>query len=145
MSYYTDQLSHLNYARFTRPPTTTLTNKTSTHMPKQFSPASERNKAPILNVLRRLFSESNRILEIGSGTGQHAVWFSHHLPQITWQPSDRANAFQDLSDSLPTEVPSNLLQPIRLDVAQNDVSEFGKFDAVYTANTLHIMLSLIHI
>ena len=108
-------------------------------MPKQFSPASERNKVPILNVLRRLFSEPSRILEIGSGTGQHAVWFSYHLPQITWQPSDRANAFQDLSDSLPTETPSNLLQPIRLDVAQNNISELGKFDAVYTANTLHIM------
>ena len=55
---------------------------------KQFSEACEENKDPILAVLRREFADCRTILEIGSGTGQHAVYFSRHLPHLTWQPSD---------------------------------------------------------
>jgi len=57
-------------------------------MNKPFSQACENNKDPILAVLKRVFVNPYEVLEIGSGTGQHAVYFAEHLPHLTWQPSD---------------------------------------------------------
>jgi len=57
---------------------------------RPFAPACERNKGPILDVLRRLFADATDVLEIGSGTGQHAVWFAAGLPHLTWRTSDLA-------------------------------------------------------
>ena len=56
---------------------------------KQFSEASERNREPILQVLRRMFADRTAVLEIGSGTGQHAAYFAPALPHLAWQPSGR--------------------------------------------------------
>ena len=57
---------------------------------RPFSEASERNREPILSVLKRVFAKSRRVLEIGSGTGQHAAYFAPELPHLVWQASDLA-------------------------------------------------------
>ena len=59
-------------------------------MTKPFSQACENNKAPILSVLRQYFCEPGVVLEIGSGTGQHGVFFASQLPHLLWQPTDLA-------------------------------------------------------
>ena len=56
---------------------------------KPYSESSDRNKTPILDVLRQHLSNATRVLEIGSGTGQHAVHFASHLPHLSWQPTDQ--------------------------------------------------------
>ncbi|MDE2263718.1 MAG: DUF938 domain-containing protein [Gammaproteobacteria bacterium] len=104
---------------------------------KPYSEACERNRAPILDVLREHFTDRRHVLEIGSGTGQHAVHFAAALPHLIWQTSD-------LEPSLPGirlwSVESglrNLPDPIALDVT--GFWPKAHFDAVFTANTLHIM------
>ena len=105
---------------------------------KPFSQACENNKRPILEVLRQWLPDSGIVLEIGSGTGQHISFFAEALPGLSWQPSDQpgnetlAQAWID-SVNLP-----NIRPPLALNVAQpwplNDA-----VDAVYSANTAHIM------
>jgi cyclopropane fatty-acyl-phospholipid synthase-like methyltransferase len=104
----------------------------------QFSLACERNRDPILEQLKPRLSLANKLLEIGSGTGQHAVYFSQHLPQISWQTSDRLENHASIRAWMEHEGASNVLMPIELDVA---LSEWPtqKFDAIFTANTCHIM------
>ena len=103
-----------------------------------FSAACERNKDPILGVLRTAFAQIATVLEIGSGTGQHAVHFARHLPHITWQPTDRAEWLAGLRARVAAEGAENLLAPLELDVAKKNWVA-GRFDAVFTANTFHIM------
>jgi len=103
-----------------------------------FSAACERNKAPILEQLLPLLAAARQVLEIGSGTGQHAVHFARGLPWLTWQPSDRDEWLADLSARIAAEGPANLLPPLRLDVRDPHWPLAG-VDAVFTANTLHIM------
>jgi len=105
-----------------------------------FSEACERNKQPILEVLARHLPESPRVLEIGSGTGQHAVHFSGRLSKVAWQPSDQAENLPGLLARIEVEGGPNLRRPIELDVSRpEDWPAPGEFDAVFTANTLHIM------
>ena len=96
---------------------------------RPFSEPSERNRAPILAVLKRVFAKSKVVLEIGSGTGQHAAYFAPELPHLVWQASD-------VAENLPgiREWGSD---PIELDVDK----PFPQVDAdaVFTANTCHIM------
>ena len=96
---------------------------------KPFSEASERNRSPILAVLKRIFSGARCVLEIGSGTGQHAAYFAPELPHLVWQASDRAENLADIRQWV--------ANPIELDVDK----PFPKVDAdaVFTANTCHIM------
>jgi SAM-dependent methyltransferase len=101
------------------------------------SEACERNKGPILEVLRRSLADSRRVLEVGSGTGQHAAHFSTHLPHLSWQPSDRGEYLPILRREL-QQRPANLLEPLELDVRAHPWPVQG-IDAVFTANTLHIM------
>lgn len=103
-----------------------------------FSAASERNKEPILGALRDAFAHVRSVLEIGSGSGQHAVHFARHLPHVAWQPSDRSDALPGLRARTQAEGPKNLRTPIELDVTSRRWLK-ERFDAVYTANTLHIM------
>jgi len=103
-----------------------------------FSEACERNKGPILEILTGAFAGSTRVLEIGSGTGQHAVHFASGLPHLAWQPSDRAGYLPGLAARIAEEGPPNLHAPLVLDVTQPDWPAAG-FDAVFSANTLHIM------
>lgn len=103
-----------------------------------YSEASERNKNPILVVLETELARCTRILEIGSGTGQHAVHFAKHLPHLLWQPSDVEENLGDLSQRVALEGSSNLLHPIRLDVRERPWP-VEPVDGIFTANTLHIL------
>jgi SAM-dependent methyltransferase len=102
------------------------------------SDACERNKWPILQVLRQAFSACTHVLEIGSGTGQHAVHFAIEMPGIVWQPSERAESMPALRKRIFNEGPSNLRAPVELDVTQLPW-DVRRVDGVFTANTLHIM------
>lgn len=107
-------------------------------MTYSISAACERNKEPILRILTNVLSRSRAVLEIGSGTGQHAVHFATHLPHLTWQPSDRADYLPGLRARIAYDGPSNLRPAIELDV-HNLPWSVGPADAIFTANTLHIM------
>jgi SAM-dependent methyltransferase len=102
------------------------------------SDACERNKEPILSVLRACFADRAFVLEIGSGTGQHAVYFARHLPHLAWQPTEQLNYLPDLAARVRLEGGANLRPPTVLDVRQA-VWPARSVDAVFTANTLHIM------
>ena len=102
------------------------------------SEACERNKGPILQVLTGALAASRRVLEIGSGTAQHAAHFATSLPHLSWQPSDTGDYLSMLRRRLQLPHPSNLLQALELDVRAHPWPG-GSFDAVFTANTLHIM------
>src|ERR1700719_3622844 len=102
------------------------------------SEACERNKGPILEVLRTEFAASRSVLELGSGTGQHAVHFAAHLPHLTWQPSELAEALAPLAERIRLEGTPNLRAPIVLDVREHPW-RVASVDAVFSANTLHIM------
>jgi SAM-dependent methyltransferase len=106
-----------------------------------FSEACERNKGPILEVLRKWLGETTGlVLEIGSGTGQHAVHFARQLPQLIWQPTDQAEHLADLTTRVGVEGPCNLLAPLELDVTQHAwPCDTDSIDAVFSANTLHIL------
>ena len=105
-----------------------------------FSPSADRNKQPILEVIAPAFARARHVLEIGSGTGQHAVHFARALPQLTWQPSDRAPWLPGLRARIAREGPGNLAAPIELDVAMAPWPQAANgADAVFSANTLHIM------
>jgi SAM-dependent methyltransferase len=103
-----------------------------------FSEACERNKGPILAVLRTLFADRRQVLEIGSGTGQHAVFFAAELPHLVWHPSERFAHLSGLAERVRLEGGANLEPPTVLDVKQ-DIWPPTRADAVFTANTLHIM------
>jgi cyclopropane fatty-acyl-phospholipid synthase-like methyltransferase len=103
-----------------------------------FSAASERNKDPILEVLRVRFAGRTRVLEIGSGTGQHAVYFARALKHLTWHPTEQLAYLPDLAERVKLEGPHNLRTPTLLDVRQA-VWPVRSVDAAFTANTLHIM------
>lgn len=103
-----------------------------------FSEACERNKDPILAILRGIFAAHRQILEIGSGTGQHALYFAEHLPHLMWHPTERLANLSDLEARLRRAPRPNLCAPAVLDVSQKKWP-LHKVDAVFTANTLHIM------
>jgi SAM-dependent methyltransferase len=104
---------------------------------KPFSEACERNREPILAVLRRVFADRKRVLEIGSGTGQHAAGFAPALPQLVWQPSDVAEHLAGIGLWVAEAGAANLRRPLELDVDRPwpDIAA----DAVFSANTCHIM------
>jgi cyclopropane fatty-acyl-phospholipid synthase-like methyltransferase len=109
-----------------------------THEVLAVSEACERNKGPILTVLAGELGASRAVLEIGSGTGQHAVHFATHLPHLTWQPSDVRAQLPPLIERLAREAPPNVRAPVALDV-RDDPWPLAGFDAVFSANSLHIM------
>jgi cyclopropane fatty-acyl-phospholipid synthase-like methyltransferase len=105
---------------------------------KPFSAACERNREPILEVLRVHYADRREVLEIGSGSGQHAVHFAAALPQLTWQTSDQAQNLPGIRAWLRDAALSNTPGPLCLDVASG-IWPSTPFDAVFSANTLHIM------
>jgi cyclopropane fatty-acyl-phospholipid synthase-like methyltransferase len=102
------------------------------------SEACERNKGPILEVLRNAFADRGHVLEIGSGTGQHAVHFAAHLPHLVWHPTEQLKYMPDLEARIKQQGSANLRAPAVLDVKQA-VWPLRQADAVFSANTLHIM------
>ncbi len=105
---------------------------------KPFSEACENNQAPILAILREAFSTVHSVLEIGSGTGQHAVYFARHLPYLNWQTSDLAANHPGIHAWLDEAALPNTRPPIALDVNANPWP-VEAVDGIFTANTLHII------
>ena len=104
---------------------------------KQFSPSCERNKEPILAVLQEILPPAGRVLEIGSGSGQHAVYFARALPQVEWQPSDMAENLPSIRAWRAEAGLANLREPLALDL-------FGDWpaiipQAVVCINAIHIV------
>ena len=106
-------------------------------MQKPFSTACERNRDPILKELQIRIVRQSAILEVGSGTGQHAIYFAKHMPNVLWQCSDLRENLSGIQMWIDDACLSNVLQPIELDVS--DPTIYKTYDAVYSCNTLHIM------
>ena len=107
-------------------------------MDKPFSQACENNRAAILQVLQPLLESKSCVLEIGSGTGQHAVWFAQNMPCLRWQTSDLKQNHSGIQQWIKAYPAPNLLPPITLDMLTNDWPE-TQYDGIYSANTAHIM------
>lgn len=105
---------------------------------KPFADSSEQNKLPILNVLRKYLPDAEQVLEIGSGTGQHAVFFSREFPHLHWHASDREENHPGITAWIEEASLANLYGPHLLDVDQDDWPR-QEYDAVFSANTAHIM------
>jgi cyclopropane fatty-acyl-phospholipid synthase-like methyltransferase len=107
---------------------------------KPFAESCEQNKRPILTVLRQLLRGRRHLLEIGSGTGQHAVYFADAFPELHWQSSDRIENHPGIHAWLADEGPANAIAPLELDVTvQPWPLPPQSVDAVFSANTAHIM------
>jgi hypothetical protein len=104
---------------------------------KPYAPSCDRNRDPILAVLREVFAGRERVLEIGSGTAQHAVHFAAAMPWLTWQCSDRPEHLPGMRLWLDEAALPNTPPPIALDVG--GAWPRGRYDALFSANTLHIM------
>lgn len=105
---------------------------------KPFSEACERNKGPIAEALVQYFKDATSVLEIGSGTGQHAAFFALRLPHLQWQPSDLKEHHAGIQGWIKGCKEENISQPLELDVF-NDKWPEQPYDGIFTANTLHIM------
>lgn len=105
---------------------------------KPFAPSCERNREPILQGLQPLLGHARSVLEVGSGTGQHAVHLAEAMPHLTWQTSERAEHLPGIARWLEEAALPNTPPAIVLDVATGPWPP-ARFDAVFTANTLHIM------
>jgi cyclopropane fatty-acyl-phospholipid synthase-like methyltransferase len=103
-----------------------------------FSPAAIRNSEPILGVLRRELPGSRTVFEIGSGTGQHAVYFASAMPELQWQTSDLALHHELIRKRLADDGLANVLPPILVDMNDPPTLE-RRYGAVFSSNTLHIM------
>jgi cyclopropane fatty-acyl-phospholipid synthase-like methyltransferase len=107
-------------------------------MQSEFAPHTARNAQPILEVLRTEFAAIASVLEIGSGTGQHATMLASAMPKLVWQPSDRPQNLAAIRGWLEQAAVPRVLDPIRLDVI-SDACPAQTYDAVFSANTAHIM------
>lgn len=112
---------------------------------KPFSPACERNRAPIAAALDPWMVGRRHVLEIGSGTGQHAVFFAQRWPHLQWQPSEHADHLAGINAWRADAALPNLLSPFVLQAELPPLPPLAvppgipRFDAVFSANTLHIM------
>jgi cyclopropane fatty-acyl-phospholipid synthase-like methyltransferase len=104
-----------------------------------FSESCERNKQSILDILTVELRDCCTALEVGSGTGQHAVHFASGMPHVEWQPTDRTDELPTLAARIAAEAPPNVRTPLPLDVRDTPWPFSGPFNAVFSANTLHIM------
>ena len=113
--------------------------------PLLFSAACERNSPPLLEILQRWLPPNASVLEVGSGSGQHAVFFTQQLKGLIWQPSERAQNLADLNERLELEGRHKLASQAEiqaslvLDVSSDQDWPVGPYDAVFSANTAHIM------
>ena len=105
---------------------------------KPFSPSCERNRDPILAVLRDAYADRHEVLEIGSGSGQHAVHFAARLPWLSWQCSDVGDNLPGIRAWLDDAALPNTPPPLQLDLALPQRMP-RRFDALFSANTLHII------
>lgn len=105
---------------------------------KPRAPAATRNSRPILEVIRHEFRVSKSVFEIGSGTGQHAVFFAAAMPWLAWQTSDLSENHRGIRSRISDSGLGNVREPILLDVERPDGVD-GEYDGVFSANTAHIM------
>jgi hypothetical protein len=105
---------------------------------KPFSQSCENNKDAILQIIRDIYTRPVVVWEIGSGTGQHGCHFARHLPHLVWQPTDRQENIHGISLWREDAGLENLKPPLPLDVC-DEIWPCAKLEAVFTANTLHIM------
>lgn len=103
-----------------------------------FSAAAIRNSEPILGVLRTELADCRSVLEIGSGTAQHAVYFANALPELTWQTSDLAEYHELIHTRLQDANLANVQAPLLIDL-ESPPAAAVQYDAVYSCNTMHIM------
>lgn len=108
-----------------------------TAMDKPYAPSCDKNREPILEVLREHFADRRQVLEIGSGTGQHAVYFAQQLPKLIWQTSDRGENLAGITAWLDDAGLPNTPPPLEFDVQGTWPGQ--RYDAIFSANTLHIM------
>lgn len=109
-----------------------------TDQPLPYSQSCENNKAVIGQHLQTLFADRSQVLEIASGTGQHATFFANQLPRPTWQPTELPTNLAVLQPRCSHYKGSNLAQPLPLDVCSRPWDVVVP-DAIFTANSLHIM------
>ena len=107
-------------------------------MNKAYSAACDKNRDPILAIIQGLFSGCKSVLEVGSGTGQHAVYFAKQMPHITWYTSDLQQNHADIKLWLDEAGLDNIILPVELDVTQPEWPDID-VEAVFSANTAHIM------
>lgn len=105
---------------------------------RESAPSVQRNKDPILNILKEYIVSSGRLLEIGSGTGEHAIYFGKHLPKVQWVTSDVKTNHKTIKEWLKEAKLPNVHGPEVLKIGKDDFPR-GKFDYIFSANTLHIM------
>ena len=105
---------------------------------KPYSESCDQNRDPILAIIRPLFAERERVLEIGSGTGQHAVYFAARMPHLLWQTSDRRENLDGIRQWLAEAALPNTPPPLSLDVTCDPWPE-KDWDALFSANAVHIM------
>ncbi len=107
-------------------------------MDKPFSQACENNKQPIFQVISTYFKAGDRILEVGSGTAQHAIYFCQLLPEINWTPCETPENMDTLAAGMSGNKPANLMPAEILDVTQQEWPLTG-LDGLFSSNCLHIM------
>jgi len=107
-------------------------------MSKRFAKHCERNKQPILDQLAIYFKSSRRVLEIGSGTGQHAIYFAEQLPHLTWHTSDMPENHASVNAWITESQLKNIISPVELTIGRDPWPDLN-VDTVFTANTTHIM------
>ncbi len=110
---------------------------------KPFSESCVQNREPIFNIIQPLFENSKNLLEIGSGTGQHAVYFAKEMPHLSWQTSDLEENHEGINQWLNEAQLSNIKPPVSLAAcdqqAWTSLDGSGKYDAIFSANAVHIM------
>ena len=115
--------------------------RTCTAAARQFSPSAARNCGPIREVLTRVLPKRGLALEIGSGTGEHAVCFAKALPKLVWLPSDPdIDSRASIEAWIVTEQLANVLAPVAIDARREtwDVEDYAPFDAMISLNMIHI-------
>lgn len=105
---------------------------------KPYAESCDINKVPILEVLRDVFADRKQVLELASGTGQHAVHFGHALPHLTWQTSELQQNHAGIRLWLDEPQLPNVLAPVHID-ANDEHWPVGQYDAIFNANTVHIL------
>lgn len=109
------------------------------NLQRPYAESCDQNQQVILDILQQVFAEPGRVLEIGSGTGQHALFFTQHLPHISWQPTDMASQLDGILMWMEDADHDRIQQPKELDVGKEAWGLDNTFDYTFTANTTHIV------
>ena len=106
---------------------------------KQYSQSCVQNQVPILNIIKPLLTNAATVFEVGSGTGQHAVYFAKHLPHLIWQSSDQDQYLNSINSWIDDAKLDNTPMAIPLDVTNTGTWPSIEVDVIFSANTTHIM------